>query len=222
MNCSADATNHRSPITSHAPAGRIFCIGRNYAEHVAELGNAPDGDCLVFMKPASCIVPAGETIHLPRGRGPVHHEAELVLRIGEAGRDIAEDDALRHVDAYGLGLDLTLRELQSALKSRGAPWELAKAFDASAPMGPLQPRGDEDFSSLRFELRVNGEIRQRGDTAQMLFPVPRLIAILSASWTLLPGDLVYTGTPAGVAALNSGDELVLDSKSTGPSRWMVG
>lgn len=206
---------------SRVPGPRIFCIGRNYADHIAELGNAPDSACLVFMKPASCIVPAGDTIHLPTGRGAVHHEAELVVRIGRGGASVDEADALEHIDAYALGLDLTLRELQGELKARGAPWELAKAFDGSAPLGPWQDRGSEDFSSFRFELRVNDTPRQRGDTAQMLYPVPRLIAILSETWALQAGDLIFTGTPAGVAALNSGDRLTLSSESTGECHWTV-
>ena len=210
MNCSADATNHQSPVTSHAPAGRIFCIGRNYAKHIAELGNAPDSACLVFMKPASCIVPVGREIRLPQGRGAVHHEAEVVVRIGDAGVP----------DAITLGLDLTLRELQNRLKAQGAPWELAKAFDDAAPLGTWQPLSPTlDLRALEFEFQVNGQTRQRGSTADLLYPIDQLLRILSGTWQLLPGDLIYTGTPEGVGPLQPGDQLRLFGTDLGDHHW---
>ncbi len=216
------AQNTAGPATvTHTP-GRIFCIGRNYAAHIAELGNAADSACLIFMKPASGLVAEGAVLQLPKGRGEVHHEAELVVRIGRGGRDIAAADALAHIDAFTLGLDLTLRELQADLKARGAPWELAKAFDGSAPLGRFVERGGEDFSAFEFQLRVNGETRQHGNTARMLFGVPELIRILSAHFTLHPGDMVFTGTPAGVAALHPGDRIELHSEATGALHWTVG
>ena len=202
--------------------GRIFCIGRNYAKHIEELGNSPDSACLVFMKPASCIAAAGQTLSLPRDRGTIHHEAELVIRLSGGGRNIDETEALRHVDAYTLGLDLTLRDLQNQLKERSAPWELAKAFDQSAPLGnwclydPLI-----DLADLRFECRVNGQLRQQGHTADLLFPIPKLIQILSRTWALLPGDLIYTGTPAGVGPLESGDQIELSGQGLGPFLWPI-
>ena len=131
------------------PANRIFCIGKNYAEHVAELahlGHSPDGDCVVFMKPASCLVEEGQPIVLPRDRGAVHHEAELVIELTGGGRDIPEDEALDCVAGMTLGLDLTLRDLQTALKSNGKPWELAKAFDGSASALVLRALGTEKTS----------------------------------------------------------------------------
>lgn len=200
---------------------RLFCIGRNYAAHIRELGNAPDSACTVFMKPASALLAPGAPIRLPVGRGPVHHEAELVVRIGTGGRNIPADAALGHIDAFGLGLDLTLRAVQDDLKARGLPWELAKAFDGSAPLGPLVPRRDEDFRAFRFQLRVNGSLRQQGDTAQMLYGVADIVRILSSHWTLQPGDLIYTGTPAGVAPLAAGDTVELESGPTGRVTWEV-
>ena len=207
-------TSHRSPVTNHVPAGRppgrIFCIGRNYAKHIAELGNAPDSGCLVFMKPPSCIVPAGREIRLPRERGAVHHEAELVVRMGHDGQ----------IDALTLGLDLTLRDLQNELKAKGAPWELTKAFDDAAPLGAWQPlRSEHDLKALKFEFQVNGETRQRGNTADLLYPVEKLLKILSSSWALLPGDLIYTGTPEGVGPLLPGDQLRLFGAGLGDHHW---
>ena len=156
------------------PANRIFCIGKNYAEHVAELahlGHSPDGDCVVFMKPASCLVEEGQPIVLPRDRGAVHHEAELVIELTGGGRDIPENEALDCVAGMTLGLDLTLRDLQTALKSNGKPWELAKAFDGSAPMGAVKPYLEQDLQDIRFTCHVNGQLRQQGHTRDMLFPV---------------------------------------------------
>lgn len=201
---------------------RIFCIGKNYADHVAELahlGHAPDGDCVVFMKPASSIVQVGETIPLPRGRGSVHHEAELVVMLTGGGADIPIEEALENVAALTLGLDLTLRDLQTQLKNKGAPWELAKAFDGAAPLGDWKPFLDQDLQALEFTLHVNGKLRQQAQTKDMLYPVARQIHILSQTWALQPGDVIYTGTPKGVAPLGAGDKVVLESKSIGRFEW---
>lgn len=204
------------------PVNRIFCIGKNYAEHVAELahlGHAPDGECVVFMKPVSALVEEGRSLVLPKGRGSIHHEAELVVQLTGGGRDIPEDEALDCVAGFTLGLDLTLRELQTELKNKGKPWELAKAFDGSAPLGDIRPYLDEDLQQLEFTCRVNGELRQHGRTSEMLYPVARQIRILSQTWALEPGDIVYTGTPKGVGPLVPGDEIVLDSPAIGRFAW---
>lgn len=198
---------------------RIFCIGRNYADHIQELGNAPDSACLVFMKPASSIVPPGEPIQLPRGRGAVHQETELVVLLTGGGRDIPETEAMEYVAGITLGLDLTLRDLQDQLKHKGAPWELAKAFDHAAPLGDWRPYLQQDLQSIQFSCQINGETRQSGDTAHMLFPVARLIHILSRSWALQPGDAIFTGTPKGVGPLQPGDRIVLKSPSIGQFEW---
>ena len=190
-------------------SGRIFCIGRNYAEHIKELGNAPDDQCLIFMKPASCIVPAGQSVTLPRNRGSVHHEAELVVRLGARGQ----------VDAITLGLDLTLRELQGELKKKGSPWELAKAFDDSAPLGDWTPYKGQDLQALEFTCDVNDQRRQTGNTKDMLFPVARILTILSQTWAPRAGDMIYTGTPAGVAPLAPGDRVTLASAAIGRFEW---
>lgn len=203
-------------------ANRIFCIGKNYAEHVEELahlGFKPDGECVVFMKPASCIVPLGEDIVLPKQRGEVHHEAELVVMLTGGGADIPVEEALQCVAGITLGLDLTLRELQTELKSKGKPWELAKAFDGAAPLGDWKPFLEQDLQALEFTLHVNGALRQHGKTAEMLYPVAQQISILSQTWALLPGDVIYTGTPKGVAALKPGDHAVLESPAIGRFEW---
>jgi 2-keto-4-pentenoate hydratase/2-oxohepta-3-ene-1,7-dioic acid hydratase in catechol pathway len=201
---------------------RIFCIGKNYADHVAELADAgppPDGKCVVFMKPASCIVEPGQPIVLPRGRGAIHHEAELVVELTGGGRDIPESEALDCVAALTLGLDLTLRELQTALKRGGKPWELAKAFDGSAPLGEVRPFLEQNLQDLEFTCHVNGTLRQHGQTRDMLYSVARQIHILSQTWALQPGDLIYTGTPGGVGPLQTGDRIALASPQLGRFEW---
>lgn len=201
---------------------RIFCIGKNYADHVAELahlGHAADGECVVFMKPASCIVPVDEPIALPKNAGSIHHEAELVVLLTGGGRDIAEADALDCVAGITLGLDLTLRELQTSLKNKGKPWELAKAFDGAAPLGEFRPYLQQDLQALTFTCHVNDELRQSGNTAEMLYSVARQICILSQTWALLPGDAIYTGTPKGVGPLLAGDVIRLEGPGLGRHEW---
>lgn len=201
---------------------RIFCIGKNYADHVAELahlGHQPDGDCVVFMKPASCVVMEGDPIMLPKGRGSIHHEAELAVLLTGGDRDVPVADALECVAGITLGLDLTLRELQTQLKNKGKPWELAKAFDCAAPLGEFQPYLEQDLQALEFTCHVNGELRQHGRTADMLFTVARQISILSQTWALQPGDVIYTGTPAGVGPLVPGDQVVLEGSGLGRYQW---
>ncbi|MCK5858954.1 MAG: fumarylacetoacetate hydrolase family protein [Abyssibacter sp.] len=207
---------------AHFMDPRIFCIGRNYVEHIRELGHPEDGDCVVFMKPATCLVPPGSAVSIPTDRGSVHHEAELVVRIGRAVRDEPPTETADAVDALALGLDLTLRDEQTRLRDGGKPWELAKAFDHSAPLGPFTPwRGDVSLNAIEFSCHVNGELRQQGNTCQMLFSIERIISILSRSWQLLPGDLIYTGTPAGVGALRPGDVVELDSSVLQSAQWPI-
>lgn len=200
-------------------APRIFCIGRNYADHIRELGNAPAADCVVFMKPYTSVVLPGR-VPLPRDRGTVHHELELVIEIGLAGAAIPSAHALEHVRAITLGIDLTLRELQNRLRQSGSPWELCKAFDHSALLGELLPwQATTDLQNIDLQLSINGGLRQQGNTATMLFPVPRLIELLSHSWRLLPGDLIYTGTPAGVGPVEPGDHVIVQSPQIGSFSW---
>ncbi|MGH8444496.1 MAG: fumarylacetoacetate hydrolase family protein [Solimonas sp.] len=204
------------------PVSRIFCIGKNYAEHVAELahlGYAPDGECVVFMKPLSALVEEGQPLMLPKGRGSIHHETELVVQLTGGGHDIPVDEALDCVAGLTLGLDLTLRDLQTELKNKGKPWELAKAFDGSAPIGDIQPYLNQDLQKLEFRCQVNGQLRQHGKTAEMLYPVAQQIHILSQTWALEPGDIIYTGTPKGVGPLEPGDEIVIESRGIGRFAW---
>ena len=198
---------------------RIFCIGKNYAAHVAELGHAADGNCVVFMKPASCILPAGEKIRLPRGKGSIHHEAELVVLLTGGGSDIPLKHALGCIAGLTLGLDLTLRDLQNDLKQKGAPWELAKSFDGAAPLGDWKPYLEQDLQKIEFTCHVNGDLRQRGNTKDMLYTVARQIHILSQTWSLEPGDAIYTGTPEGVGPLKPRDRVVLEASTIGRFEW---
>lgn len=201
---------------------RIFCIGKNYAAHVEELahlGHAADGECVVFMKPPSCVVPEGEPIVLPKGVGEIHHEAELVVLLTGGGRDIPVEEAPSWIAGLTLGLDLTLRDLQTRLKNGGKPWELAKAFDGAAPLGDFKPFLEQDLQALEFTFHVNGRLRQHGRTAEMLYSVARQIHILSRTWSLMPGDAIYTGTPSGVGPLVPGDEVVLEGAGLGRYRW---
>lgn len=161
------------------------------------------------MKPGSCLVPAGRAVELPKGRGAVHHEAELVLRL----------DARGAVDAVTLGLDLTLRDLQGELKKKGSPWELAKAFDQAAPIGDWVPFRGQDLQALEFTLTVNGAVRQHGHTRDMLYPCARILQILAQTWKPVAGDVIYTGTPAGVGPLVPGDRATLESASIGRWEW---
>ncbi len=199
---------------------RIFCIGRNYAEHAKEMGSALPPEPVVFMKPATSLVPEGAKLVLPRERGSVHHEMELVLALGREARDLAPAAAPGILAGVALGLDLTLRDEQARLKQAGAPWELAKSFDGSAVVGRFAPVPLKfDPQALDMLCTVNGQVRQAGNTRDMLFPIPAILAFLSSRWRLLPGDLVYTGTPAGVGALRPGDRVEISSPSLGSFGW---
>jgi 2-keto-4-pentenoate hydratase/2-oxohepta-3-ene-1,7-dioic acid hydratase in catechol pathway len=198
---------------------RIFCIGRNYAEHAKEMGNALPPEPVVFMKPATSLV-AGARLPLPRDRGAVHHEMELVLALGREAADVAPGAALGLVAGVTLGLDLTLRDEQARLKQAGAPWELAKAFDNAAALGRFTPAPFKfDPQAMDMLCTVNGQVRQQGNTRDMLFPIAAILAFLSRRWRLLPGDLVYTGTPAGVGPLRPGDRIEISSPALGTFGW---
>ncbi|MFN3595697.1 MAG: fumarylacetoacetate hydrolase family protein [Rubricoccaceae bacterium] len=201
--------------------GKILCIGRNYAEHVREMGDVAGlpAEPVVFLKPSTALVADGGEVVLPRQSSEVHHELEIVAAIGRGGRDIAEADALRHVAGYALGLDLTARDLQARAKEARGPWSIAKGFDTFAPVGPFVPaRAVPDVQAVELSLFVNGERRQHGSSAQMLFPVARLVAYLSSVFTLEPGDLVFTGTPEGVGPVRDGDRLEAVSPALPPLR----
>jgi fumarylpyruvate hydrolase len=192
---------------------RIYCVGRNYAAHAREMGFDPDREPpFFFCKPADAIVnvPTGMTVEVPYPpqTSEYHHEIELVAAIGRTGSDIAVEDALDHVFGYAVGLDMTRRDLQLALRDKGRPWELGKAFDQSAPIAPLRrvtEVGHIDRGALWVQ--VNGEDRQRTDLSKLIWSVPEIIANLSTYFELQPGDLIYTGTPEGVGPVHRGDTM---------------
>jgi len=187
---------------------KIICIGRNYAEHAKELNNPVPASPVFFMKPDTALLKNGEPFYIPDFSNDVHHELEVVLKISKAGKHIDEAFAGNYFDEIGLGIDFTARDLQETAKSKGLPWEIAKAFDGSAPIGKFVSKTTlTDLSAITFHLEVNGTVRQQGNTADLLFSFDRIIAYVSQFVTLKTGDLVFTGTPAGVAAIAIGDRL---------------
>ncbi|MGR3704718.1 fumarylacetoacetate hydrolase family protein [Sulfitobacter sp.] len=189
------------------PVRRIFCVGRNYAAHAREMGKDPDRDPpFFFTKPADAVVDSGETVPYPPETGNFHFEAELIAVIGTGGRDIPQADALAHVWGYAVGNDLTRRDLQLAAREQGRPWDWGKAFDRSAVIGPVHPVADVGHPAKgSIRLSVNGETKQDADLADLIWSVPEIVSIISHSIELRPGDLIMTGTPAGVGPLVEGD-----------------
>jgi fumarylpyruvate hydrolase len=192
------------------PVRRIYCVGRNYAAHAREMGYDPDREPpFFFMKPTDAIVPTNSTIAYPSQTNDYHHEIELVVAIGQGGREIPVESALDHVFGYAVGLDMTRRDLQGAAKKLARPWEMGKGFDESAPCAPLTPAsvvGHLDAGTI--SLTVNGQERQKGSLSDMIWSVAETISYLSKFVALQPGDLIYTGTPEGVGAVVAGDKLV--------------
>jgi fumarylpyruvate hydrolase len=191
------------------PVRRIFCVGRNYAEHAREMGADPDRELpFFFCKPADALVTGGAEMPYPSMTANLHHEMDLVVAIGAGGKDIPEATALSHVWGYAAGLDMTRRDLQNAAKKEGKPWDMGKGFDASAPIGTLVPASAlPDPTKGKIELRVNGAVRQVSDLSKLIWSVAETIAYLSKLVALAPGDLIFTGTPEGVAAVQRGDLL---------------
>jgi fumarylpyruvate hydrolase len=190
------------------PIHRIYCVGRNYAEHAIEMGHDPSKEPpFFFQKNPDNIVTDGKFPY-PSATSDVHHEIEMVVALSKGGTDIPVEAALDHVFGYGVGLDMTRRDLQGEAKKLGRPWEVGKAFEASAPCGPLVPASEIGHpTSGAVTLKVNGEIRQQGDLNQLIWKVPEMISYLSGLFTLQPGDIIMTGTPAGVGAVVRGDLL---------------
>nr|WP_294563379.1 fumarylacetoacetate hydrolase family protein [uncultured Rhodopila sp.] len=191
------------------PVRRVFCVGRNYAAHAREMGSDPNREPpFFFMKPADALLLKDADMPYPPQSNQLHHEMELVAGIGIGGANIAESDALSHVWGYAAGLDMTRRDLQNAAKKEGKPWDMGKGFDHSAPIGLMAPasRIGHPVSGL-IELKVNGTVRQSSDLSKMIWSVPETIAYLSGLVTLAPGDLIFTGTPENVAAVERGDVL---------------
>ena len=213
------------PIPSAAIAGsarrfpvrRIFCVGRNFAEHAREMGHDPDREPPFFFgKPPSEIAHDGEDIAFPPETDDLHYEGEMVVALGSGGRDIPEDEALTHVWGYAIGNDLTRRDVQGVAKKMGRPWDWGKGFDKSAVIGPIHPvAGTGHLAKGHVRSWVNGELRQDGDLAQMIWTVPEIIAFISRSMRLAAGDLIMTGTPAGVGKLVPGDEIRIGVEGLG-------
>ena len=195
---------------AHAP-GKVVCVGRNYAEHARELNNPVPSEPLLFIKPATSVVALADGINLPRGRGAVHYETEIALLIGAPLSGVVSvEEARKAIAGVGLALDLTLRELQDQLKSKGHPWERAKAFDGACPLSPFAPVEQAPaLTDLPLQLHINGALRQNGNSSDMITPIIALLQHIAGVFTLLPGDVVITGTPAGVGVLQAGDQLQL-------------
>jgi 2-keto-4-pentenoate hydratase/2-oxohepta-3-ene-1,7-dioic acid hydratase in catechol pathway len=197
------------------PLGKIVCVGRNYAEHAKELGNEIPDAPILFIKPATSVVSLENGFSIPQNQGSVHHEAEIALLINKEAKNISADNAWDYVSHVTAALDLTLRDVQSKLKEKSHPWEIAKGFDGACPLGQWVSVTElSNKESIAIELIKNGEQKQIGNSTQMITSIPDLIAYISTMFTLQPGDVILTGTPAGVGPLESGDVLkaVLDNQ----------
>jgi 2-keto-4-pentenoate hydratase/2-oxohepta-3-ene-1,7-dioic acid hydratase in catechol pathway len=188
---------------------RIFAIGRNYAEHIQELNNERPDEPVIFTKPDTAIITGNGPFHHPEFSKDIHHEIELVLKISKQGKNISRTEANSYIESIGLGVDFTARDLQQKAKDKGLPWDLAKGFDGSAPISDTFYKTDHftDLTNINFSLEVDGQTRQKGNTSLMLFPFDYIISYLSRFFTLKPGDLIFTGTPKGVAAVKPGNRL---------------
>lgn len=196
----------------HFPLGKVVCIGRNYAEHAKELDNPVPSEPLLFIKPGSCVVPPEGGFSIPVDRGVVHYEAEIAVLIGKPlSRTPNQEEVLDAISGFAPALDLTLRDVQARLKEKGYPWEVAKSFDGACVLAPFVPGSAiEDLTDIGIRLSINGEVRQDGNSRDMLNPILSMIQHICGHFSLQPGDVLLTGTPAGVGPLSRGDELVLE------------
>lgn len=185
---------------------KIICIGRNYGKHAVELGNAIPEKPVIFCKPDTALLKNGESFYIPPFSKDVHHEVELVIRIERMGKSIPKQFASKYYSQISLGIDFTARDLQSELKSKGLPWELAKSFDHSALVGDFISLGDQNIQDIHFQLTKNGQVVQSGHSADMIFKVDEIISFVSEYFTLKTGDLIFTGTPEGVGPVSIGDQ----------------
>jgi len=208
--------------TVEYPIGKILCIGRNYVDHIKELGNEAPERPVVFMKPATSVIFDGEEIVIPPYSIDCHHEAELALLIGKKGRNIPAELAMEQIAGYGVAIDLTLRDVQAELKKKGLPWEIAKGFDTACPLSEFVAADRvREPQNVQIRLTVNGETRQDASTALMIHTIPEIISYMSGIFTLEPGDVILTGTPAGVGPIRSGDRLVAEISAVGSLRVSV-
>lgn len=198
------------------PIGKILCIGRNYLDHIRELGNEAPAAPVIFMKPASSVIGNGEKVVIPSYSHNCHHEAELALLVGTPCRKISEAAAISCLAGYGVAIDLTLRDVQDELKKKGLPWDIAKGFDTACPLSEFTPAGQVvDPQNLTVTMKVNNELRQSGSTGLMIHTVAQIISHLSTIFTLEPGDIILTGTPAGVGRVVAGDQLCAEIAGVG-------
>lgn len=197
---------HSPHVFQEISVGTIYAVGLNYARHIAEMQSQRPAEPVIFLKPASALVSGGGQVPYPPQTTDLHHEVELVVLLGSDARHLDLDDAPQVIQGYGLGLDLTLRDRQARAKAKGQPWAVAKGFAASAPVSTFLPAEHLDPADLELSLRVNGELRQQGRTREMLFSIPELLVYLSSVFQLQRGDLIFTGTPDGVGALQRGDK----------------
>lgn len=206
------------------PVRRVFCVGRNYEAHAREMGNDPNREPpFFFMKPADAVVAAQGSVPYPPLTDDLHHEVEMVVAIGKAGVRVDRSAALDLVWGYGVGVDLTRRDLQAVAKKMSRPWDWSKGFDASAPCGPLVPVAKTGHPAKgRISLAVNGEVRQQGDLNELIWPVADIIATISESMALAPGDLIFTGTPAGVGPLQPGEKVHAVVEGVGEIEFTMG
>jgi 2-keto-4-pentenoate hydratase/2-oxohepta-3-ene-1,7-dioic acid hydratase in catechol pathway len=202
---------------------RIFCIGQNYRDHIEEMNSEVPDKLVVFMKPPTSLVLPERAVNYPQHGNLLHYEGEVVVLIGKDGYPNDEDDAVNFVAGLSLGLDLTMRDVQSEMRKKGGPWETSKAFDQSAPVGIFVPYDDTiDLANIPFTLKVNGDVRQDSNTNNMIFSITRTILDISKIWRLMKGDLIYTGTPAGVGELTVGDTVEIESDWIGTFGWKIG
>jgi 2-keto-4-pentenoate hydratase/2-oxohepta-3-ene-1,7-dioic acid hydratase in catechol pathway len=207
----------------HFPLGKVVCIGRNYAEHAKELGNPVPTEPLIFMKPGSCVVPLESSFSIPTDRGSVHYEAEIVVLIGKPlSKNPSAEEVVDAISGFAPGLDLTLRDVQSRLREKGLPWELAKCFDGAAVIAPFVPAETcPDLTDIDIRLTINDKVVQDGNSSLMLNPIVPMIQYMAAHFSLQAGDIIMTGTPAGVGPFEPGDRIVLELGGQKPFESVV-
>ncbi|WP_432823230.1 fumarylacetoacetate hydrolase family protein [Trichloromonas sp.] len=196
--------------------GKVVCLARNYSDHIKELGNETPDKAVLFIKPSTSVIGDREPVIIPGFSQDCHYEVELAVLIGKWGKNIAAKEAMAHVAGYGVAIDMTLRDVQNELKKKGLPWEIAKGFDTACPLSDFVPAGAvENPHDLRITLKVNDQMRQDGSTAQMMRRIPEIIQAVSAVFTLEEGDIILTGTPAGVGPVKSGDLMTAEIEGVG-------
>jgi len=210
------------PSNRKIRANNIFCVGQNYTEHAKEMGGVPQKEPIIFLKPTSAIIENGQNIVIPKMSNNVHHEVELTVLIGKQGKNIPQSEAVNYVAGYGVGLDMTMRDKQSEAKKAGNPWAVSKGFDTSAALSPfIEASNISNPQDLEIKLTVNGTVRQHSNTKKMIYTIDVLISYLSSVFTLEEGDIIYTGTPEGVAQVLPGDVLQAEIPGVGTLQHTV-